>query len=108
MGNRALARALEEIMNTVAQNQRPRFNEIVLTAPDINREEFIQLARKIRSLGQRVTLYASRKDVPLYFSKRLNDYDRAGYAGKNLVVLPYIDTVDASKVRTDFWHSTSE
>src|SRR6266699_964029 len=102
MGNRALARALEDIVNTIDRRQRPKFRQIVLTAPDINREEFLQLAAKVRRLGRRVTLYASRKDVPLYFSKRLNEYDRAGYAGQNMVVLPYVDTVDASSVKTDF------
>jgi len=103
MGNRALVRALDAIVGRIEVAERPKFTQIVLTAPDVNREEFLQLAEAVRSLGERVTLYASKKDVPLFFSKRLHEYSRAGYAGKDLIVIPpTVDTIDASTVRTDF------
>ncbi len=53
-------------------------------------------------MGRRVTLYGSSKDIPLYFSKRVNEYDRVGYFGREIMIVKNIDTIDASSVKTDF------
>ncbi|HMB51713.1 MAG TPA: alpha/beta hydrolase, partial [Thermoanaerobaculia bacterium] len=101
MGNRALTRALEGIAAAMGEQDGPRFREVVLTAPDVDAGVFRQLAAVMRRAAGRVTLYASSKDRALQASHKLNGFPRAGDAGEDLVVLPDVETVDASLVDTD-------
>ena len=95
MGNRALTRALESLG---AGTSAPLFQQIVLTAPDIDKGVFLQLADNIKKAGGRVTLYASTKDMALGASGWLHRGARAGESGEDIVVVEGIDTVDASAV----------
>ena len=99
MGNRLLATALKEIGEEGAQG--PRFREVALMAPDIDAGVFRSLASAMRLSADRITLYASSRDEALMVSQKLNKGSRAGQSGKELVVVPGVDTVDASTVRTD-------
>lgn len=47
-------------------------------------------------------MYALDKDMALLASKTFHDYPRAGYISDNLIVMPGVDTVDASLIKTDF------
>jgi esterase/lipase superfamily enzyme len=77
------------------------FNEVVLTAPDIDAEVFINdIAPAVVKTARRVTLYASSNDEALIISKKVHGYPRAGDSGSQLVVVPGIDTVDVSAVDT--------
>jgi esterase/lipase superfamily enzyme len=50
-----------------------------------------------------VTLYASSNDKALVASRDLHGgYGRLGESGESIVVMPNLDTVDASSVSTDF------
>jgi esterase/lipase superfamily enzyme len=73
-----------------------------LAAPDIDADIFRQLSAAIRSQSGRVTLYASSADLALTASQQFHKYARAGESGKNLMVLPGIDTIDATRVDTGF------
>ena len=78
-----------------------KFNEVVLTAPDIDAEIFkTQIAPAVVRVANRVTLYASSHDQALALSKKINGYPRAGDSGKGLVVIEGIDTIDVSAVDT--------
>ncbi len=101
MGNRALTRALGEIAATMAAPGTPAFSEVVLTAPDIDADVFRQMASALRRAARRVTLYASDKDRALEASRKFHGYPRAGDAGANIVVVPEVETIDASAVDTD-------
>lgn len=108
MGNKALVNALARIAANRGPQMAPMFNQIILTAPDIDREVFLDLARRMRGAGQQVTLYASANDKALQASKSYNGFPRAGDAGASIVVAPGITTVDASNVTTavfDLEHS---
>lgn len=97
MGNRGLTRALATLM-LERPDLRGRFREIILAAPDVDAEVFRNdLAPALMQAGQRVTLYASSKDLALKASKEVHGYPRAGDS-EGLVVLPGIDTIDASLV----------
>ncbi len=103
MGNRPLVRALDRMAHTAAQNQMPRFNQIVLTAPDIDAEVFADLASRILPTGERITLYTSNNDEALRLSKNAaGGYPRAGDAADGIVIVDGMDTVDASLVDTSF------
>jgi esterase/lipase superfamily enzyme len=100
MGNRALTSALKELHFELGPDC-PKFDEVVLTAPDVDAETFKQdLAPVIIKTAQRVTLYASSNDEALLVSKEVHGYARAGESGDQLVVVPGMDTIDVSAVDT--------
>jgi esterase/lipase superfamily enzyme len=100
MGNRALTSALRDL-SLMHESSKPMFNEVVLTAPDIDAETFINdIAPAVVKTARRVTLYASSNDEALIMSKKVHGYPRAGDSGSQLVVVPGIDTVDVSAVDT--------
>jgi esterase/lipase superfamily enzyme len=96
MGNLALIYAIKALAK-----RTPVFNEIVLTAPDIDAAVYADMAGIIRSTAQRVTLYASSRDRALRLSKRFNGYPRAGDASGKMIIAAGVDTIDATAVNTD-------
>lgn len=103
MGTRVLANAVTNIM-TERPDLKKRFREIILAAPDIDTEVFINdLAPKLVEASRNTTLYASSNDKALQTSRKVHGgYPRAGDAGEHLIILPGIDTIDASGVDTSF------
>ena len=100
MGNRALTRATAAFL---AENPafRSRLKEVILTAPDIDADVFKRdIAPGLAASGRPVTLYASSDDLALVASKRVHGYPRAGDSGRGLVLVPGVETVDATKVDT--------
>jgi esterase/lipase superfamily enzyme len=98
MGNRALTAALQSLSYELKDSQ-PMFNEVVLTAPDIDADVFRRdIAPAIVKTASRVTLYASSNDEALALSKKVHGYPRAGESGESMVVVPGIDTIDVSTV----------
>lgn len=78
------------------------FDQIILAAPDIDREVFReQLAPKLTKNANRTTLYCSKNDLALIVSKSFNSGTRAGDSSQGALVLQDVDTVDASEVDTD-------
>jgi esterase/lipase superfamily enzyme len=100
MGNRALTSALRDLALS-RESAAPYFNEVVLTAPDVDADVFINdIAPAIVKTAKRVTLYASSNDEALVMSKKVHGYPRAGDSGSQLVVVQGVDTVDVSVVDT--------
>jgi esterase/lipase superfamily enzyme len=100
MGNRALTRAVASLMSNKPALQG-RLRELILTAPDIDADVFKRdIAPALAATGRPVTLYASSKDLALIASKKVHGYARAGDSGQGLVVVPGIETVDATWVDT--------
>jgi esterase/lipase superfamily enzyme len=98
MGNRALTEALHDLALT---NPTPLFSEVLLTAPDIDADYFRdEIAPAIQKIARRVTLYASSDDKALMASKKAHGFQRAGDSAPTIVVVPGIDTVDASGIDT--------
>jgi esterase/lipase superfamily enzyme len=100
MGNRAVATALYEIAISQSSHGR-RIDNLILTAPDIDVDVFKHIAAVMANTARRTTLYASSKDKALLASKRKHKYPRAGDA-KDIVVIEGIDSIDASRLDTDF------
>jgi len=101
MGNRALTEALKQIRPPTARTTAAAFNEVILTAPDIDADTFTRdVAPAILPTARRVTLYASSKDLALRFSKKVHGNPRAGESGENIVLLDGLDTIDVSSVDT--------
>ncbi len=80
-----------------------RFDEIILAAPDIDADTFKRdIAPKILAGKGGTTLYASSGDYALMASKTFAGYRRAGDTAGGITIVPGVDTIDASAIRTDF------
>jgi esterase/lipase superfamily enzyme len=114
MGNRIVAGALRRLVDQRVAGRVPRFNEVILTAPDIDAEYFkTAIAPRIVSSADRITIYSSSRDLALKVSSLVNPLSRRrlGESGRELTVFPgydSIEVVDATDVQTDlfsFYHS---
>ncbi|MDB5439597.1 MAG: hypothetical protein JWM33_2024 [Caulobacteraceae bacterium] len=94
MGNRFLLKALTKLAALPA-SERPKFDEIVLAAPDVGVDDFTAMWPQIRNMGQRYTLYASSRDKALMISSELHDMQRIGDAHK-IVVTDGLQTVETT------------
>jgi esterase/lipase superfamily enzyme len=102
MGTRALTSAAKELFQETPE-LKSRIREIILAAPDIDAEIFKRrIAPAFEGTDHMVTLYASSKDWALTLSKQFNGYARAGDSGSGLLVVPGVDTIEATDVDTDF------
>lgn len=102
MGNRGAAAALGAIFSDKPE-YRQRFRGIILAAPDIDAEIFVRdIAPKIVGPRTAITLYASSADKALMLSKKFHGYPRLGDVGPVPIVIPGIETVDATSVDTSF------
>lgn len=112
MGNRLVTGALQRVTPVLREADIPRFNQVILTAPDIDSQTFKEeIAPKIVNSAERITIYASSNDVALMASSLVNRFGnpRLGQGGVDLTVFPeyqQIEVVDASDVDTSlFGHS---
>ena len=101
MGADAVSRAVREL-----GPEGQIFDQIVLAAPDIDRRVFLEeIAPRLGQHAQRATLYCSRNDLALFFSRYWNSpgdpLPRAGDSTTGPIILRGLDTVDASSIRTD-------
>jgi esterase/lipase superfamily enzyme len=102
MGNRALIEALQTYLARRAPNDRQHvFGQIVFTAPDVDRDYFVDAIRSLDRSAERVTLYASNNDYALRSSQLLHGAPRAGTAGDVIIKLPGVDSIDMSAVPAD-------
>ena len=102
MGNRALIEALQTYLAKRAPDKRQHiFGQIVFTAPDVDRDYFMDAIGAVRGAAERVTLYASDNDYALRSSQFLHGAPRAGTAGDVIIKLPGLDTIDMSAVPAD-------
>lgn len=92
MGNRGLLRALQRIAANAETRGTVKFGQILLAAPDIDRDLFLDLAALYPAYSERTTLYTSRSDLPVHLSSKLHDAPRAGYFTP-YTVAPGLDTI---------------
>jgi esterase/lipase superfamily enzyme len=105
MGNRPLLRALQRILSAAESEHAVRFGHLILAAPDVTRELFLDVADQYRRLSDRTTLYVSDEDRALRASFRLQG-PRVGLAPP-VTCVNGIDTVHVANVdRTLLGHST--
>lgn len=98
MGNRVVTECLRHF--SPPAHAAP-LRQLVLAAPDIDAQTFSDLAAEFNGRAERVTLYASSRDLALKASQKVHGYPRAGDSQPTLVIVDGIDTIDASKVDTN-------
>jgi len=99
MGNRGFVNAFVDALKNPDITSNWKFGEIVLVAPDLDRQIFERdIAPIITKAPSRITLYVSAVDIPLLASKTVNLYRRLGDASEEPVIIEGIQTIDASRV----------
>ena len=109
MGNRIVSGALRRLVDQCVSGRLPKFNEVILSAPDVDAEYFkTAIAPRIVHSADRITIYSSSRDYALKMSSFFNPQarKRLGEAGDELTVFPEyanIDVIDATEVETDLF-----
>ncbi|MBX9590483.1 MAG: alpha/beta hydrolase [Hyphomonadaceae bacterium] len=101
MGNLPLLNVLRDLGPSLPPGVR--LNEIILAAPDVDRDVFAFLAANIRQYGRGVTLYCSANDRAMAASRRVaGGVPRAGdVPADGPIVITGIDTIDVTQTSTD-------
>jgi len=73
MGNRLLIRWLEK--ETAV---RPTIDSLTFSAADVDCDTFSNGLKRLTSVTQRATIYLTTGDIPLFMSKLVHGYNRAG------------------------------
>ena len=104
MGTRVLTQGMAELLRSRPGADRA-FRQVVLASPDIGEEEFRERwVFELKSANApRFTLYASNQDLPAAVSAWLHGERRLGSGGEGIVVLPQLDSVDASGITREWF-----
>jgi hypothetical protein len=94
LGARGVVNALSRM--SCCNTSKQLFNELILVAPDIDSQIFLQRLPQLRPLVKRITLYASGNDNALKLSHEVHGANRLGEAGKVLTVDARLETIDVS------------
>lgn len=101
MGNELLLRVLERMRGAAPKDVQ--ISQVILAAPDVDRDKFNNIAREVASFAKGVTLYAASNDKALNYSARFwGGVPRAGDVPKEgPLVIPGVDTIDCTAVSTE-------
>jgi len=101
MGNLPLLSVLRELGPSLPPGVR--LNELILAAPDVDRDVFSNLISAIRGYGRGITLYCSANDRAMVASRQVaGGLPRAGdVTSDGPVILPGVDTIDVTETSTD-------
>jgi esterase/lipase superfamily enzyme len=97
MGNRGVLRAVERIALEASGAAPVRFRQVILAAPDVDRDTFAECMRINCDLAERTTTYVSSRDSALMASHKLHQFPRAGLTPPVCVVRG-VDTIDVADV----------
>jgi esterase/lipase superfamily enzyme len=101
MGNLPLLEVLRSVGPTLPPDVR--LNEIILAAPDVDRDVFAYLAANVKQYGRGVTLYCSATDRAMAVARRVaGGIPRAGdVPADGPIIVSGIDTIDVSQTSMD-------
>jgi esterase/lipase superfamily enzyme len=103
MGSQPLLSVLSDLRREAPS--APRIHQLILAAPDIDRDAFEIVAGQIKGISTGITLYASSSDLALGVSRRFGgDIARAGDVGEGgPAIVAGIDSIDISTLNTAFF-----
>jgi len=103
MGNQLLLPVLRELRRSTPPDIK--ISQVILAAPDVDRDNFELMAREIQDISQGVTMFVASNDRALMASRQFwGGVPRAGDVPTGgPIVLPGIDTIDVTGINTDIW-----
>lgn len=104
MGNQPLLRALQNLRRALPDGVK--LSQVILAAPDVDRDSFTNLAQQIQPVADGVTLYAHGNDRALDISRRFwGGVPRAGDVPiEGPVILAGLDTIDVTATSSDIFN----
>ena len=101
MGNQVLLPVLRDLKRTAPEGVQ--IDQIILAAPDVDRDTFEFLAKEIAGVGKGITMLAASNDRALEASRRFwGGIPRAGdVPPEGPIVVPGIDTIDVTATSTE-------
>ena len=101
MGNQPTLQVLKDLK--ASKPDGVIFHQIILAAPDVDRDIFENIANDIKGLAKGMTLYAAKNDKALAISRNVNGgVPRAGdVSEQGPLILEGVDTIDVTSVSTD-------
>ncbi len=103
MGGRIAVMALSlVVVDRDVDGRGPMIDELVLAAPEIPATMLETEAPGLDRVTGRTTLYVSRADRALLLAGRYTGDDSAGDAANTVLLLPGIETIDATEIQEDF------
>lgn len=98
MGNELTLQVLQKL-----KTANVKINQIILAAPDVDRDAFENIANELKGLSKGITLYAAANDKALLASQRFHGgVPRAGdVPATGPVVVEGVDTIDVTTLSTD-------
>lgn len=101
MGNQLLLSVLRDIRRSAPAGVT--IQQVILAAPDVDRDAFEFLAKEIAGVSQGITLLAASNDRALEISRRFwGGVPRAGdVPASGPIIVPGIDTIDISATSTE-------
>ena len=101
MGNQVLLPVLRDLKRTAPEGVH--IDQIILAAPDVDRDTFEVLAKEIAGVGKGITMLAASNDRALEASRRFwGGIPRAGdVPPEGPIVVPGIDTIDVTATSTE-------
>ncbi|MGI9403896.1 MAG: alpha/beta hydrolase, partial [Hyphomicrobium sp.] len=100
MGNQPLLEVLKDLKSSAPDELV--ISQIILAAPDVDADNFTNLARRIKGVAKGVTLYAASNDRALIVSRNFWQNPRAGdVPASGPLIVPGIDTIDVTAASTD-------
>ena len=100
MGNQPLMDVLRDMKSAAPPGVA--ISQVILAAPDVDADNFTNLAQAIKGFAKGVTLYASSNDRALIVSRNFWGNYRAGdVPAAGPLMLPGIDTIDVTAASTD-------
>src|SRR5665647_1649046 len=100
MGNQPLLDVLKDMRLTGPQDVV--ISEVILAAPDVDADNFSNLAQRIEGMAKGVTLYAASNDRALIVSRNFWRNPRAGdVTAAGPLIVSGIETIDVTAASTD-------
>lgn len=101
MGNQPILQVLRDLKRSTPDDVI--ISQVILAAPDVDRDNFENIAKEILGLAKGVTLYVASNDQALQYSRRFHGgVARAGdVPEEGPVTIDGIDTIDITAASTD-------
>ncbi len=101
MGNQPVLQVLKDLKNSAPDDVV--ISQVILAAPDVDRDNFENIAKEILGLAKGITLYVAANDQALQVSRRFHGgVPRAGdVPSTGPLIINGIDTIDVTAASTD-------
>jgi esterase/lipase superfamily enzyme len=100
MGHSMGCRALLDAASEIATSHPGVFKNLIFGAPDVDKGDFEKGIPKGLKCADKVSMYVSSRDLAIRLSKKFHSFPRAGDAGRNILVVDNMDTIDTTAIGT--------